>query len=260
MTATIKFDQVGVPAGIDNRARSDIVAGTLLTITNVTPGTVNTLELLWRPPGDDTAVLIGSGPVWTLLPKAGTSGSYRFRLTVDGEVIKKRVTTRTINRNLPKPAANEIADPTASLVKNTAAEINKAENNEAFGPFTAGSAFGWWPDHDELVDEVDDIRSSKSETLVYTDDTNKVIGPLTLVPVTSELSMWIIGGIGQEYGVDFTVRQVTGGSAPGYYVCIDTGSTAPGGGTFLSGSNPTTGIDQLISGDKVRTVYPTYTA
>ena len=102
---------------------------------------------------------------------------------------------------------------------------------------------------------------SRAELLTYTDTANKVIGPLATPPVVNELSLWPLGGVVQEYGVDFTVRQVTGGGAPGYYICLSTSSTAPGGGTFLSGSNPSTGIDTLLSsGDKTQAVYPTYPA
>jgi hypothetical protein len=151
MAATIKFDQSGLPAGINNRSRSDIVAGTAVTITSVTPGTVETCELLWKPPEDDTAVISGSSPTWSIVPKVGTSGTYRIRLTVDGAIQIKTFTTLTPILALPIPAANEKADPTASLVKNTATEIDAAETNEAFSPFTGGSAWGTWPFLERII-------------------------------------------------------------------------------------------------------------
>ncbi len=100
---------------------------------------------------------------------------------------------------------------------------------------------------------------ARAETLTYTDTSNQVLGPLTRVPAPiNEVTIWIIEGLVQEYGVDYTARQVVGGSAPGYYVCVGTASAAPGGGTFLSGSNPTVGIaTELASGDRMRLVYPT---
>jgi len=73
----------------------------------------------------------------------------------------------------------------------------------------------------------------------YTDTINGVIGPLTIPTLTlSNVLLHPIDGILQQYGIDFTIRSVTGGSAPGYYVCIDPMSTAPGGGSFSGGSNP----------------------
>lgn len=96
------------------------------------------------------------------------------------------------------------------------------------------------------------------EELTYTDTTNKVIGPLNSAPTSpTSLHLFPEKSVIQMYTVDYTVRQVTGGSAPGYYVCISTTSTAPGGGSFVGGSNPGTGIDSvLVSGDKVRVSYP----
>jgi hypothetical protein len=97
-----------------------------------------------------------------------------------------------------------------------------------------------------------------AEELTYTDTANKVIGPLTNTPSNAIMSnLFPATGVIQTYTTDYTVRQVTGGSAPGYYVCIATGSTAPGGGSFSGGSNPATGIDSvMVNGDKVRVLYP----
>lgn len=103
---------------------------------------------------------------------------------------------------------------------------------------------------------------SRGEQLYYTDPVNKVIGPLGSEPVIDEVAVSVIKGVDQEYGKDYTVRQVQGGTAPGFYICISPTSTAPGGGTFVAGtSNPTVGIDTLLSSvedDKVQVIYPTY--
>jgi hypothetical protein len=104
------------------------------------------------------------------------------------------------------------------------------------------------------------VDAAESETLTYTDTVNAVAGPLTATPVsTPATALWPIGGVVQDYQVDYTVREVIGGGAPGYYVCVSQTSTAPGGGSFSGGSNPTgPGIDDiLVSGDKLRVVYPT---
>lgn len=100
---------------------------------------------------------------------------------------------------------------------------------------------------------------SRAEVFSYSDVSNKVIGPLATPPVVSEAMLTLFGGLAQEIAIDFTIRQVTGGSAPGYYVCISPTSSAPGGGTFLSGINPTVGIEaQLDGGDKVLVAYATW--
>jgi len=96
------------------------------------------------------------------------------------------------------------------------------------------------------------------DQLSYTDTVNKVIGPLAEDPRAEEdVNLYVVTGSVQRYGSDYTVREVVGGSAPGYYICIGNGSTAPGGGSFSGGSNPGTGIDSdLTSGDVVRATYP----
>jgi len=97
------------------------------------------------------------------------------------------------------------------------------------------------------------------EQLMYTDTTNKVIGELELPPSPGRVALFPLSGTAQEIGKDFTVRQVVGGTAPGWYVCIDPLSTPPGGGAFSGGSNPTTGISGVLSlGDIVQLIYSTY--
>jgi len=96
------------------------------------------------------------------------------------------------------------------------------------------------------------------EEYAYLNIIDKVIGPLVNTPVpVGGLSLFPEGGPNQFYGVDYTVRQVIGGGSPGYYICVSTTSTAPGGGAFVGGANPTTGIDSiLVSGDLIRVIYP----
>lgn len=85
-----------------------------------------------------------------------------------------------------------------------------------------------------------------AEEFVYSDLSNKVIGPLANTPTQiSEALMWY-GGISQFYTTDFTIREVTGGTDPGWYVCLATNSSAPGGGSFTGGSNPATGLSDLL--------------
>ena len=95
-----------------------------------------------------------------------------------------------------------------------------------------------------------------AEDFTYSDLTSKVIGPLANTPSQiSETLMWY-GGVSQFYTTDFTIREVTGGAAPGWYVCLATDSSAPGGGTFTGGSNPATGLSALLEiNDKFQVFY-----
>ena len=96
------------------------------------------------------------------------------------------------------------------------------------------------------------------DTLTYTDTANKVLGPLSNTPIeAANVAATVLGGPDQQYTQDYTVREVTGGSAPGYYICVDPGSTAPGGGSFQpGGSNPGTGISSMLeAGDKLKATY-----
>lgn len=112
----------------------------------------------------------------------------------------------------------------------------------------------WWSTYPPVAPEP---SPAWAESLIYTDDTNKVIGPLAYTTGHAEaLTMWVFDGVTQRYTQDYTVREVVGGSAPGWYICIGTTSSAPGGGTWNGGSNPGTGINgTLAAGDDVRVMY-----
>lgn len=144
MTAILRIDQSGVP-GTNNQSREDIVAGIAVQLVNVSPGTSNAIALLWKPPEDDTSAITGDPAATSeIVPKTGTWGTWEVKLTVDGEVVIHTFDILSPELGLPEIAANEKSDPTANLTKNTATEIARSETNTPFGPFTSGSAFGWW--------------------------------------------------------------------------------------------------------------------
>lgn len=99
--------------------------------------------------------------------------------------------------------------------------------------------------------------SYEAESFTYTDTSNKVMGPLSSSPDSlSKVNLFTFNGPLQELTVDYTIRLVIGGSAPGYYICVSSSSTPPGGGAFSGGSNPGTGIDSILTnGDKMRVTY-----
>ena len=98
--------------------------------------------------------------------------------------------------------------------------------------------------------------SFQVEYHIYTDDTNKVVGPLGAVPqsLSDVAAFW--EPVLQFTPGDFVVRPVSGGSAPGYYLCVSPSSSAPGGGTFAGGVNPTTGMDSFaVAGETFVVMY-----
>lgn len=98
------------------------------------------------------------------------------------------------------------------------------------------------------------------ETITYTDVTNMII-KLTRSPieVNDSIEFTPFDGTDQEWGVDYTVREVincTTSSNNGFYICISPLSTAPDGGSFNGSINPTIGIAMVLeSGDSGKASY-----
>ena len=136
--------------------------------------------------------------------------------------------------------------------------LNKlSQSSASVGQIPAWNGVEWVPV--TVVGGVLPDNFSRAEVLTYTAVLHKVLGLLATPPVVSEVMLHPIGGPVQRIVVDFTVRQVIGGTEPGYYVCIAPTSSAPGGGTFLSGANPTIGLEaEMFSGDEVLVVYATW--
>lgn len=135
MTASIRFIVEGLTDTPANRSRHDVVGGGIghmVTIVNVSPGSVNNLEVLWYPKGDTGIHELNpyGDTGWYFYPTAGVYGSYLFKLTVDGESIIRECAILTPNRGLRIPALGEKASVDASYVKrNDAAVIAASHNN-----------------------------------------------------------------------------------------------------------------------------------
>ena len=164
MSAQIVIDQAGLPAGTPGIARTDgLLGGQLVTLTSLSGGLTVKFRLLWVPPGDTTAVasLVSTGPsTWTFSPTALIWGSYRIELIVDEGLPTEERQIRVFGIRSPAqsllvPAANERADAATTLVNVNAAAIARSENNEPFGPFITGSAWGWWQALSELIAAVE---------------------------------------------------------------------------------------------------------
>lgn len=169
MPATLKIDQAGLPAGTPGFARTDgLDTGALVTLTSTGGGFTHAFRLLWVPPADVNAVasLTQTSPTTaTFSPTAAVYGSYRIELVVDEGLASesreiKVFAIRTPNLSLLIPSANEVANPAASLLNDTAQTIASCDQNEAFGPFTSGSSWGWYRALDEALTALDGAASS----------------------------------------------------------------------------------------------------
>lgn len=146
---TILFDQAGLPAGTVDEARSDIVAGTPVTVT--AGGIVGTavFGLLNELPGS-SAVLTGAGLTRSITPDV--VGRYRIRIIDDndGSEVIHTFAVVTPLRKMEIPAFNERANPDANAVDTDPGTwVNDAESNEG------GSFEGWDPAIRKLYLEVE---------------------------------------------------------------------------------------------------------
>lgn len=166
MVAQMRIDQVGRPLGTPGFARTDgLATGALVTLTSTGGGTTHKFELLWVPPTDTVAVgsLTPTGPTtYTFTPQAARYGTYRIQLIVDEGLSTESRSVRifgirTPNLGLLIPAANEVADPSATILNVTSALIGRSENNEAYTPFLAGSPFGWHKALQDIILALDSV-------------------------------------------------------------------------------------------------------
>lgn len=164
MPAILRIDQAGLALGTAGKTRSDgLLNGALVTLTSTGAGTTHVLQILWVPDGDTDALVSFvqlTGTTWSFTPSADAPGTYRLFLDVDGDQEVRELRVRTANLRLIVPALNELADPFASLIQKTAAEVDASEDNELEtvmppalsglpqtstpSPFLAGNYGGWY--------------------------------------------------------------------------------------------------------------------
>lgn len=160
MTASIRFDQTGIPASTGPGARTDgLATGARVTVRNDS-GQPCRIELLWVPP-EDAGVVASIGSTspseWYFDPTASNHGSYLVRMieregTADQSIDEKVFGIRLPETQLLIPAFNEKGDPEVTLVdtverKATAAALT--HNNE----LRSGIAYAawWWALRDLMV-------------------------------------------------------------------------------------------------------------
>lgn len=153
MTASIRFDQVGLPASTGPGARTDgLNNGARVTVRNDS-GAPCRVELLWVPPDDATVVasLGQAAPAeWYFDPQAARHGSYLCRLieregTADESIDEKLFGIRLPLTNVLIPALNEKGDPLITIADSVSRKEKAAaitHNNE---PNPQGLRYlGWW--------------------------------------------------------------------------------------------------------------------
>ena len=164
MSAIMRIDQTGLPAGINGRSRTDgLLTTATVTLTSTGAGSTHIFQFQWVPETDTTAagtLAPISATEYTFTPTVGAYGTYRIELIVDQGLGTESRQIRTFVRRSPinslvVPSPNEAADPTASLIKNTTFEINANQSNEAYGAWTTGSSWGWYRYWKELVDRLE---------------------------------------------------------------------------------------------------------
>jgi hypothetical protein len=166
MAADIIFNQVGLtPVATNPGARTDgLQTGGRITVRNST-GRDCSVQLLWIPPGDSTALASltqAAGDTWEFDPTAAVAGTFKVKLTEDiglpSENSIIRVFAIRTAKGLVLPALNEAGDRNVSLASSIAekeAAARASNNNESY----AGLDYlGWWGAIDELIRYVDAIN------------------------------------------------------------------------------------------------------
>jgi hypothetical protein len=162
MSALLKIDQVGLPAGVAGTARTDGKAdGARVTLTNTGSGSTTVFRLLWTPPSDTnsvaTLVPTGDPKVWQFDPSPNVYGSWLIELVqnegTQTEIRERRVFGVRSFAGFLLPALNEQGDKTASLVVAGSAQIEASNNNatdfparpnEVSSPLNARPWSSWW--------------------------------------------------------------------------------------------------------------------
>lgn len=251
MSATITIDQVGLPAGVPDRSRTDgLATGAVVTLTNTGTGSTTRFQILWTPPGDTTAVMsLGpTGPnTWTFVPTASQYGSYSVECIEDEGLptenrSTRKIVVRTPNLGLVIPALNERASFTASLVNKGPRQVAASLDNSTDypSPLDVLDYAGWWRAYHELFMAVDSGGGGGGGTItgsgvagqdVFWSGTTLLSGgarmtvPLVMACVTDPAFDPAVGGIpapAEADGYSFINGDIAlvldGGNASGFYV------------------------------------------
>jgi hypothetical protein len=156
MALTLTFDQpdAGIPAGVTDRARTDLVTSgfgetgraylVLITIGGVPDGATADLVLLDEPPSSNPLLTQISPTLWRLEFDTGAWGPFRFRCRAisSGTVLQsvsRRCSVRSPKLALQYPANAERVDPNASITASVQSvaltEMNEGGTNRPLTDF-----------------------------------------------------------------------------------------------------------------------------
>lgn len=156
--ALMKIDQEGLTPGIAGMARNDGLSdGSIVTLTDLTPGGTTVFELLWVDVADTTSLLslgpTGDPHIWSFepTPDVGMGYGFRIRLTHTSNI---GVITRQIrifgipdDHGFVAPLPGERADPNVTLGNVLdPAVIARCERNWVTDRYPSGNPFGWGVD------------------------------------------------------------------------------------------------------------------
>lgn len=168
MTATIIFDQIGLPAGVPGEARSDGLSnGATVTVTNGS-GQPCRCEFWWKPPDDTVAVLAQLSDVqWEFDPQPSRYGEYVVRMieaegTAQETEDIKAFGIRYSVSGLLLPALNSRGDPNVNLSSTTAEKVAAAVasfQNESLPDAPTINYANWWQSMRELYEQVEALSA-----------------------------------------------------------------------------------------------------
>jgi len=185
MAAILKFDQAGLPAGVDNEGREDIssvdagggaVAPVVVTVVNP-PANLDTtvVSIEDAPPGANQLLVDNGDGTYDLTFDVGVYGPFRIKLlhtllTGVTESVTKIISIASPNRGIHYPALGERGDPDASLTNNGADVIAATERNPG------GSVRGYHGFYRRVAEILESLTAAAvqtaADTVWYIDPTN----------------------------------------------------------------------------------------
>lgn len=171
MTATIRFDQVGLSAGVAGVARTDgLDTGAKVTVTNA-GGLPCRCEFWWKPPDDSSAVLAQvNDTTWEFTPQAGRYGEYIVRMIEAEGLLNESEDIKVFGIRLPVSGLlvtglNSRGEPSVNLASSALEKLAAgitAFQNEPLPDNAAINYANWWQQMRELFLAVETIASGTS--------------------------------------------------------------------------------------------------
>lgn len=175
MAATILFDQVGLPAGVPGRARSDgLDTGATVTITNAS-GQPCRVEFWWIPPDDTVAALSQNSPIqWEFDPEAARYGEYIIRMIEAEGTASETEDIKSFGVRLPVSGLlitgfNSKGDFDVNLASSATDKTNAALiafQNEPLPDNGAINYVNWWQSQRELYAFVETLSVGSGVTSI----------------------------------------------------------------------------------------------